>query len=151
VVNAVTHTGTNRFEYDVFAFGTGQGLTATGRAQPALQERGVVSYDVGARISGPIVKDRLWFSAAVNPRVRSADRRLSTLGSFADERVTRTVATKLTWQASDRSRLELSVFGDPTRHETVVAPEGADGFTALDAGPYVADNRSGGISVARRP
>ncbi len=73
IINVITHTGSNRWEYNGFGYITNDALAA--RHKPGLldlPERGVSTYDFGLRVSGPIVRDRVWISAAYNP---SIDRR----------------------------------------------------------------------------
>jgi hypothetical protein len=49
VVNAVTYSGTNEFEVDVFAFGTTDALSASPRSEPRLRVKSSREYDVGVR------------------------------------------------------------------------------------------------------
>jgi hypothetical protein len=119
VVNAVTYSGTNDFEADVFGFLQPSALALSPRVAPAITESGAVSYDVGGRVSGPILRDRLWYSAALNPRVDRVDKEITGLGFFPDRTMALRFAGKLTWRASATTGLELSVFGDPTTRDAV--------------------------------
>jgi hypothetical protein len=119
VVNAITYTGTNDFEMDLFGFVQPGALALDPRVAPVITEEGAVSYDVGARVSGPVVRDRLWYSAAVNPRVDQVDKEIAGHGFYSDRTTAVRFASKLTWQASSATNLELSVLGDPTVRDQV--------------------------------
>ncbi len=119
VVNAVTYSGTNQFEANLFGFVQPSALSLDPRVAPAITESGAVSYDVGGRVSGPILRDRLWYSAALNPRVDRVDKEITGLGFFPDRTTAVRFAGKLTWRASATTGLELSVFGDPTSRDAV--------------------------------
>ncbi len=150
VVNAVTHTGTNTVEWDAFAFATSAALTADSRALPTLGERDRVAHDAGLRVSGPVVRDHLWFSAAINPRRERAMRRIGSLGEFADTRTTNVFAGKLTWEPAATSRVELSMFGDPTERDGVDLPPFSEGLVPTTPDPYLFRDRSGGSAVVLR-
>jgi hypothetical protein len=147
VVNAVTYSGTHDFESQVFGFFTGAALQAEPKALPALTETGAVSYDVGARVSGPIARDRLWFSAAYNPRIDRVDKEVTGLGTYTDRRTAHLFAGKLTWQASPVLNFALSVFGDPTTHHAV---EWTGSLTPVTSDPLLRLRTSGGIAGALR-
>jgi carboxypeptidase family protein len=147
VVNAVTYSGTNNLEGQLFGFYTGDALSATSRSIPTLRESGGVNYDLGARVSGPVVRDRLWFSTAYNPRVVRVDKELPGLGVYADRTTTHSFAGKLTWQVMPSANVALSVFGDPTTRHHVTAP---GGLTALNADPLLSREQSGGVTGSLR-
>jgi len=149
VVNAVTYSGTNQFEANVFGFVQPSTLSLDPRVAPAITESGAVSYDVGARVSGPVLRDRLWYSAALNPRVDRVDKEMTGHGFFADRTTALRFAGKLTWRTSSIAGLELSVFGDPTTRDAVNALQ--PGYTSV-ANPDALLNRriSGGVIGALR-
>ncbi len=149
VVNAVTYSGTNRFEADIFGFLTHDALAAAPKAQ-VLRETGTGGYDVGARASGPVVRDRLWFSAAMNPRLDRVEKELPVLGAFTDERVSYMFAGKLTWRMRPWANLELSVFGDPTVHHQVAPSRWAPNAIPANPDPYLSRQESGGITGSLR-
>lgn len=122
VVNAVTYSGTNDFEMNVFGFTQPGALSLDPREASVLTEEGAISYDVGARASGPVVRDRLWYSAAVNPRVDQVDKEIPSFGFFADRTQAVRFASKLTWRATSATNLELSVLGDPAVTDNVISP-----------------------------
>lgn len=122
VVNSITYTGTNDFDANVFGFVQPSALALEPRVAPTITESGAISYDVGARVSGPVLRDRLWYSAAVNPRVDQVDKEITGLGFFPDRTRALRFAGKLTWRTSATTGLELSVFGDPTTRDGVDPP-----------------------------
>jgi len=143
VVNAVTYSGTNEHEVSVFGFATNSALAAESKAEPALRTEDFRSWDVGARVSGPVLRDRLWYSAAYNPRVEEARKEIIGHGFFDDRRVAHLFAGKLTWRASPSVDVEFGVVGDPTVHDQVSAPWGL----TLDAGdpdPFLTRTSTGG-------
>ena len=150
IVNAITHTGTNSFEWSGFGFFTNDELTAQPRAQPVLRETGIHSYDAGALVSGPVMRDRVWFSAAYNPRVSGSNRQVGDLGVYKDRARADIFAGKLTWQAGRDATIEVSVFGDPsTRHE-VAPPPIVSTYTPLNPDLYLRRVERGGVSTAVR-
>ena len=120
LVNAVTYSGGNTFEGDVFAFFTDRGLTGEQRTGfNDVRSDQFTNYDVGARVGGPIMRDRLWFSAAYNPQVESAERAVPGWGDFADRLRRHVFAGKLTWQAAASTGVELLLLGDRSTHHEV--------------------------------
>lgn len=144
VVNAVTHTGTNDFETAVFGFFAGGGLRASPKELPSLRETGAANYDIGGRVSGPIARDRLWFSAAYNARIDRVDREITGLGVYPDRRTAHLFAGKLSWHPSRDMNVALSIFGDPTTHHRV-SPYGGT-MTLLDADRLLRFRESGGVA-----
>ena len=146
LVNAITYSGTNDFESSVFAFGTTSRLRARPKAEPTLRESAAMSYDVGIRVSGPVLRDRLWYSAAYNPRVDRINRAIQAQGEFTDETNAQIFAGKLTWQANPTAEIQLSVFGDPTIHHAVAVPGGASSdMIPLNPDPYLTRLERGGL------
>jgi hypothetical protein len=76
-------------------------------------------YDVGVRLSGPLQRDRLWFSAAVNPRWEVLNKTVVSFGPATERAAAVLFATKLTWRPMDAGQVELSVFGDPGARDKV--------------------------------
>jgi len=150
IVNAVTYTGTNEFETSVFAFGTHDALSADSKSLPMIRESDAVSYDAGIRLSGPLVRDRAWFSAAWNPRVTRADKSVTGIGTFTDERRAQVFAGRLSWQPRAVTNVELSIFGDPTTHAQVRTLPWLTGLTPLNADTYLWNDRAGGVATSVR-
>jgi hypothetical protein len=150
IVNAITYTGSNQFEANVFGFMTHSALSSTPREQLALRETGAYSYDIGARVSGPVRRDRLWFSTAYNPRIAHADRQIGELGTFADRSRSDVFAGKLTWKPAAAADVELSIFGDPSVRHEVAACFWCRSFRPLNPEPYLHRLETGGTSVSLR-
>jgi hypothetical protein len=151
VVNAVTYSGTNDHEANVFAFLSHSALAGSPMAEPDLRVDGFVSYDVGLRLSGPVLRDRLWYSAAYNPRIDRADKEIPGHGLYPDQRTAHVFAGKLTWQAAPWANVELSTFGDPTVHHSVEVPASIPtGATVLNPDPYLRRPETGGLTVSLR-
>ena len=148
VVNAITYTGTNEFEGQVFGFLTHDALTGEPRALPVLRETGAASYDIGARASGPVVRDRLWFSAAYNPRINRVDQEIPTHGVYTDETTAHIFAGKLTWRATTRTTLVVSLFGDPTTRHLVAPVEGRPTLAAVNPDPFLRRLESGAVTTS---
>jgi hypothetical protein len=73
IFNVVTKSGGNQIHGDIFGFFTPGGAVRevknfpfTGSAANGFSEK-----DIGGDIGGPIVKDKLWYFAAVNPQWRT--------------------------------------------------------------------------------
>jgi len=154
LVNAVTYSGGNTFEGDVFAFFTDRGLTGTQRTGfDDVRSDRFTDYDVGARVGGPIVRDRLWFSAAYNPQVESAQQAVPGWGDFADRLRRHVFAGKLTWQAAPSTSMELLLFGDRSTHHEVSRATFSQ-FSGLDSianpDPFLFFTRAGHTSASLR-
>ena len=148
IVNAITYTGTNEFEVGVFGFGTHHALSSKPRAEPTLREDGALSFDIGARIGGPIARDRVWFSAAYNPRFASSEKVIGTLGRFRDESRSDVFAAKVTWQPRPAANMEVSIFGDPTTHHEVAPNSFTGSLTPLSPDSYLHLIETGGVTVS---
>jgi hypothetical protein len=107
VLNMVTKSGSNRFDVDVTGFAEDSQLAFF--LQPADSRERAYFYVLNPNVSGPIVKDRLWFFANLEARreqyadpsdpqgllPRNPDRIYGSLRGSA----------KLTWQATPRNKL----------------------------------------------
>ena len=154
LVNAVTYSGGNRFEGDMFAFFTDRALTGVQRTGfDDVRSDGFTNYDVGARVGGPIVHDRLWYSAAYNPQVESARQAVPGWGDFADRLRRHVFAGKLTWQAATSTSMELLLFGDRSTHHEVSRATFSQ-FSGLDSvanpDPFLFFTRAGHTSASLR-
>lgn len=150
IVNAVTYAGTNDFESSFFGFFTHDGFAATPLATASLRETGSRSHDAGVRVSGPVFRDRLWFSAAYNSQIGHATRIVGTFGSFVDRRKADVFAGKLTWRPSPVIVSELSIFGDPTKHDQVAPSSIAPDYRPLNPEPFLRRLETGGTAAALR-
>ncbi|HKE70207.1 MAG TPA: TonB-dependent receptor, partial [Nocardioidaceae bacterium] len=79
VINVITKSGSNEFHGSVFGYWTPGGLVADEKPSPRAgsaidrEDNLKNTFDMGAEIGGPIVKDRLWFHAGFNPSFRTED------------------------------------------------------------------------------
>jgi hypothetical protein len=158
-VNAITLTGTNDFSGQVFGFFANNRFGAEPRLGAFEAETGdFQQYDAGFSLAGPIVHDKLWFSAAYNPTFDSEDVQIPSSGGstapgsdvFPDETLTHIFASKLRWQVNPTNNLTLTVTGDPTVRDAVGVFFGSIGnpSTFLNPDPYLVDTRTGGVNTA---
>ena len=135
--NMVTQSGGNDWHGSVFGWFTTSGMTARINSNDfeVTQDQDWRAQDYGFTLSGPIVKDRLWFYAGANPYHRSDDnkghdivenlRRPQTLAlpyDYSNVTNTTTYLAKATWRISDSHRMELETFGDPSRQDLHEGP-----------------------------
>jgi len=137
LMNAITKSGGNEFEGNVFAFlNDGSGDSTASRTPDTLAATTVLDqeYDYGFTFGGALVKDRLWYFAAYD-RQQHADqaeiiRPIATVSGFpAPPGVGSTISTdtttdiysgKLTWRIAPNHGLALSLIGDPGTVDGVV-------------------------------
>jgi hypothetical protein len=157
VVQAVTKSGGNQFRGTAFAYTQPAGLEAdyeqtvlpnATRAPQAVNFTGQSEHDAGVELSGPILRDRMFFFAALDPQWSTAsliapeNRPLRTLGSVDRDRRSLVYSGKVTFQPVSAHRLDFSVFGDPAtgplgpqRRESLLRAE-ATGFSELGFGGH---------------
>lgn len=151
IVNVVTHAGSDEFRGNAYGFFTNDALSS--EVKPGLLSQDVESftnYDVGLTLSGPVVREKLWFYAAYNPRVTRQDIRLPGAGTHEDRRTTHVFAGKLTWHPAQQSDVTLSVFGDPTKHDWIGNFYGSlgGGFSLENPDPLLGFREQGGINLS---
>ena len=157
IINAITKSGSNAFEGSAFAFLDLNGLQASdrqairilGTEQPIYK-----SYDrteLGFTVSGPIIKDKLFYFIGYNP-VSETLKRIAPYpsdptaspypfsGQTLENKTTNdSYYTKVQWQVTNNQALELSFFGDPGKRDlgpqTFAAFRGTEGkFSELEYG-----------------
>ena len=130
IINAITKSGTNTFEGAAFSYFDLDSLQAKnknavleGVDQPTFNSTN--RTELGFFLSGPIIKDKLFFFVGYNPITRSIKRSaplVNTTGpdpyplagqEFDQKTVNNSYYAKLQWQISTSQLLELSTFGDP--------------------------------------
>ena len=153
IVNVITPSGGNEFHGEAFGFFTNSQLAAERRR--GLSDAGVGDYsqfDVGGSVSGPVVRDRLWFFAAYNPGFDRADVDLPGVSSQEATRALQLFAGKLTWQAASRTNLALTVLGDPGKRHSVGPVFGFLGrpSSLANPDPLLSDVEEGGMDVSIR-
>ncbi|MGH9158420.1 MAG: TonB-dependent receptor domain-containing protein, partial [Vicinamibacteraceae bacterium] len=156
VVNVITKSGGNA--YHGSAFGYGQSDALEGEYTPVVSESlsreeavnttGSSLTDVGFDLGGPIVPDRAFFFAALDPqweartRIAPEQAPLRALGEVQRERQVTTYAAKATVQAGDGHRLDASFFGDPAegrngpQRDEALLRDDTGGFSSLTYGGH---------------
>jgi hypothetical protein len=120
ILNVITQSGSNEFHGQFFSFFTNN--VFGGERRPGLEVAkvpGFTSYDLGFSLGGPIVHDNLWFYVAYNPNVDIQNVELPGFGTYTDTKVTHLFASKLNWQASQKTNFVLSIFGDPYTQQAI--------------------------------
>ena len=151
IVNVITWSGGNEFHGQAFGFFTNNRLSGEPRQPMLAPPRGdYAQYDAGLRLGGPILRDRLWFFAAWNPLREREEVLIPGQGYFTDLSTTQAFAAKLTWQASRRNNLVLTIFGDPQRRRGIGDTFGNWGTPVSFANPdpFLERIRRGGINYS---
>jgi len=153
-ISAVTYSGGTRFGGEAFGFFTNDALS--GRRRIGLSDvpsTEFTDYDVGARTDGPILRDRLWFAAAYEEQIETADLAIPGAGAFADRLRRPVFAGKLSWRAAASTNVQLLLFGDRSTHHEVSAASfsALGGFTTVaNLDPYLLFLQAGHMSAALR-
>jgi len=136
-INLLTRSGSNEFHGEVFGWTTRGGWTARENSNDfeVTEGRPWNAVDGGFLLSGPLMKDRLWFVAAANPFAKNEDDRgQDVITNTRDGRVWgvpydygktwrwTTFLAKLTFRPAENHSLDLSVFGDPARRNLAEGP-----------------------------
>jgi len=128
IVNIITKSGTNDFHGAFYGFARPKAFEAT-RKQPddfRIAQAGKLlheeSYDAGVDMSGPIVKNKLFFFGSFNPTVNrnillgaKNSGLFNLLGQHAARTRSLNYAGKVDWNISKNHTLNFSIFGDPSK------------------------------------
>jgi len=129
VVNVITKSGGNEFAGDAYAYFTPGSLEGDRElrdysANTVTNVGEDESIDGGINIGGPIVRDRLFFFGAYNPRRQERillnDPQAPAFNAFPEATRTRTTQAyniKATANATANHTIEFSAFGDPSEGE----------------------------------
>ena len=153
IVNVVTHSGGNEFHGQVFGFFANDAFAGDQRRGAYEPDEGDFSQrDIGFKLGGPIVRDRLWFSTAYNPTFESEEVDVPGIGFFKDRRTTHSFAGKLTWQLDPQNNLVFTAFGDPTSRRAVGQTFFSAGLPValLAPDPYLKEVEAGGVNLSLR-
>ncbi|GLH73521.1 membrane protein [Geothrix limicola] len=127
MVNAVTKSGDNTFRGQVFAYLDIDSLQARNKVPANLDPTLPIPnrfdnsdrQEFGFTVSGPIIKDKLFYFVGYNP-IRNSQkytqvdsRRLNYGTQFTRKQQTDTYYGKLNWVLTATQNLEFSIFGDP--------------------------------------
>ena len=129
-VNAVTKSGDNTFRGEVFAYFDLDSLQAKDKVPPRIDPSLIIPasfdssnrYEFGFDVSGPIIKDKLFYFVGYNPiRTETKRTQVDPSQQFFGRQITRKAQTdtyyaKLNWAISSSQGLELSIFGDPGKN-----------------------------------
>lgn len=122
VFSMVTKSGTNTFQGALFGSRIWRGLNSRPDAGKTNfpDERPTDASAWGLSVSGPLVKDRLFFFGAFNRQLLSLDfENVQPVGTSPHRRSQQEDRSyrflKFTWLATEAHRLELSWIGDPVR------------------------------------
>jgi hypothetical protein len=123
VINVVTKSGSNQVRGSAFAYTRPQRLESTYDTVQTIE--GTVNTigsnvgDAGGTIGGPLLHDRLFYFAAIDPQWQTTTLvapdgfPLAALGAVDRDRRVTNYAAKGTWQASAAHHFDASFFGDP--------------------------------------
>ncbi|WP_243295108.1 TonB-dependent receptor [Geothrix mesophila] len=145
MVNAVTKTGDNTLHAQVFAYFDIDSLQAKDKVPPRIDPTLRITpsfdsrdrYEIGFTVSGPIIKDRLFYFIGYNP-IRTKVKRTQVdpdqpfYGRQVEQKTeTDTYYGKLNWMITTTQSLEFSIFGDPGK-----LPFGPNLTNAIYNAPY---------------
>lgn len=128
IVNIITQSGGNEFRGSIYGYARPGALEArrkqrddfsTNKAGKLLDAE---SFDAGADLGGPIVKNKLFFFGSFNPSLRrdqvigaTGSGLLTLLGQHAQRYKTWNYAAKVDWNINSNHTLAYSIYGDPTK------------------------------------
>ncbi|MGE3273643.1 MAG: TonB-dependent receptor [Vicinamibacterales bacterium] len=155
VVNVITKSGSNTLRGSFFGYAEPKALEADWKTYQSVNGTvntvGTSRSDVGAEAGFPLVHDRLFMFAAINP---SWERRsfiapdgfpLQSLGEVERKRSSVSYAAKATYQLAPTHRVDLSFFGDPSKGESGVQRSSAllrEDLTGLSELEYGGNNQT---------
>jgi hypothetical protein len=123
VVNVVTRSGSNLLQGALFGYSRPKdaesAYTQVQTVNGTVNTVHTTNDDVGVQLSGPVIKDKLFFFAAVDPQwqqtqfVAPDGFPLQSLGPVAQDRRIVSYAAKATYQLSPGQHIDASFFGDP--------------------------------------
>ena len=108
VVNLASRSGSNRFEFELTASAENSGMRLfTDKLDP---QNGDYFYIVNPMVSGPIIKDRLWYSLNAEVHTQKTSRPRDVEGIQLDPLPLSSLfykgTFKLTWQITPRNKLQ---------------------------------------------
>ncbi len=150
IVNVITYSGGNEMRGQAFGFYTSNLFSGSPRLALGKPPKGDFSeYDVGLSLGGPIVKDKVWYFLAYNPRVVNEVVAVTGQLDQRDQSTTHMFASKLTWCISESNVLSFCMNGDPATRRgvgvTFTGPQPPYFVSDLDS--WLSNIRTGGMSV----
>jgi len=152
VINVVTKSGSNLLKGSGFAYARPHSLESTYDTVQSVE--GTVNTvaaklnDAGATLGGPLVRNRLFFFAAIDPQWQTTTFNappgfpLATLGDLDRDRRITNYAAKATWQAAGVHHVDASFFGDPAtgamgpQRTSSLLKATTSGYSSLDYGGH---------------
>lgn len=154
VVNVITKSGGNAYHGSAFAYVRPDALegeytpvvSQSLSREEAVNTTGSSLTDAGFELGGPIVPDRAFFFAALDPqweeqqRIAPENAPLRAMGEVERQRQITTYAAKATVQAGNGHRLDASFFGDPAdgrngpQRDEALLRDDTGGFSSLTYG-----------------
>lgn len=138
IFNVITKSGGNMFHGDVFGYFTPLGAVRAVKNFPftGSAANGFSEKDIGGDLGGAIVKDKLWFFAAVNPQFRTNNYLTQTFHVPVSNDVTIPFyAGKVTWALSDKHTLTVSTFSDYTKVKGFLATAALNNVSGFGSDP----------------
>jgi len=161
VVNVITKSGSNNVRGSGFGYWRPDQLespwTQFQSTNGSVQTAASRQYDAGLEAGMPIVHDRLFFFGAIDPgqEVRTlhapAGFPLESMGDVDRIRKTLTYSSKATWQVGGRHRVDVSLFGDPSKGDngpqrtSSLLNEDTSSFSGIEYGGHNQTVRYNGV------
>ena len=109
LLNLVTRSGSNKFEFEFNA--TGENNTLQFFRDQRDPRSNTFYYVLNPMVAGPIIKDKLWYFFNTETHFTQDGRQRDAEGFYTDpvptQRIIQKGSIKLTWQASGRNKLAL--------------------------------------------
>jgi hypothetical protein len=136
VFNVVTRQGSNEFHGDANVYFQTQGLT--GRNTSDAEDGGLPYHrdkyqDATFQLSGPIVKDKLWFFGSYQYQ-RDADSQPGTLPEFPAASDADRIFFKLNWQINAKNKVFFALHNDYYQIPFRATPEEAPSSIQVESG-----------------
>lgn len=126
VINVVTKSGSNELQGALFGYASPDALEASHKTvqspNGSVNNLGNTVSDIGVQIGGPVLQNKLFYFASVNPqwetvtRIAPADVEnfpLRAMGEVDRKRQITGYSAKATYQYNPSHRFDASFFGDP--------------------------------------
>jgi len=149
IINVITHSGSNDFKGQGFGFLTNNNVASDSRRGIGeFKQQDFARYDIGTSLGGAIIRDKLWYFAAYNPTFERENLQIPGLDFYQDKMVSQLFAGKLTWSPDPNTKVDATVFGDPTHRDKIGGDIlNAPMATELNADPMLTEQTTGSIAA----
>jgi len=149
IINVITHSGSNDFTGQVFGFLTNNNVASDSRRGLGdFKQQDFARYDLGTSLGGAIIRDKLWYFAAYNPTFERENLQIPGLDFYEDRVLSHLFAGKLTWSIDPNTKVDATVFGDPTHRDKVGGSILNEPLaTELNPDPMLSDLTTGSIAA----